>query len=199
MWVCSRAYLPGSLLRVCSFLCVHRACALEEIAGPYLPSEASGGGPPGRQHPPLHVWTAWLSGCGAGQNERRGSRPRVRGPPACVWLSGIRGSERVGTCVWLCVQPGGCPEVSDGQDKGLRRQTGGVGGRPALGVPRRASGSATGQRTGVGRGRARWGGISGFPYPRLVLTLLGSGGEARTAETPQPRPEAKGRIVSHTR
>ena len=101
---CLSARFPpkGVLVPVCA-----RACALEEITGRYLPSEASGGGSPGRQHPPLHVWTAWLSGCGAGQNERRGSWPRVRGPPACVWLSGIRGSEHVGTCVWLRVQLAG--------------------------------------------------------------------------------------------
>ena len=51
---------------------------------------------------------------------------------------------------------------------------------------------------GWGWGRVRWSRISGFPYPRLVLTLLGGGGEIRTAETAQSKPEAKERIVSHS-
>ena len=63
--------------------------------------------------------------------------------------------------------------MSDGQDKGLRRQTGGVGGRPALGVLRRASGSATGQRTGVGRGESEAGRDLGVPVPQACTDPAG--------------------------
>lgn len=194
--VFSRAYLPGSLLRVCSFLCVHPGgdngvviCLTTRTPEEALLADNTSSA---RLHGLALV-------CGAGWTERRGSRPACAGPARLGLALRYSWDRSMLAPVSGCVKPGGCPGVSDGQDKGLHRQTGGVGHKPAPGGS--AQGlqicNRTAGRGGAG-GRVSWSGISGFLYPRLVLTPLGGGGKVQTAETAQPRPEAKRKIVSHS-
>lgn len=96
VWCFPRAYLPGSLLRVCPFLCVHPGgdngvvICLTAFEDPEEALLADNTFTP--------AWPGSRLRCGLTET---GISARMRvGLPAWVWLSGIRG---IGACWHLCL------------------------------------------------------------------------------------------------